>query len=77
MFGHIENLNWPLFNSLKTQFFHPFSTNLLYWAHTPILLDLGYKPWPYNNKLNIIVIKSNKLNPKIIKGNKLNLKSFN
>ena len=77
MFGHIENLSWPLFNSLKAQFFRPLSTNLLYWAHTPTLLSLGYNLWPYSNKLNIIVIKSNKLNPKILKGNKLNLKSFN
>ena len=77
MFSHIENLSWLLFNSLKIQFFHPLSTNLLYWTHTPTLLGLGYKLWPYSNKLNIIVIKSNKLNPKILKGNKLNLKSFN
>ena len=36
-----------MFNSLKAQFFHPLSTNLLYWAHTPTLLGLGYKLWPY------------------------------
>ena len=51
MFGHTENLSWPLFNSLKVQFFHPLSTNLLYWAHwahTLTLLGLGYKLWPYN-----------------------------
>ena len=47
MLGHIKNLSWPLFNSLKAQFFHPLSTNLLYWAHTPTLLGLGYKLWPY------------------------------
>ena len=45
MLGHIWNLNQPLANPLKAQFFHPLSTDLLYWArlvYNPILLGLGY-----------------------------------
>ena len=49
--GHTWNLNLPLVNPLKTQFFYQLSTNLLYWTHwacNPILLGLGYKLWPHN-----------------------------
>ena len=41
-----------MFNPLKTQFFHPLFTNLLYWArwaHNPTLVGLGYALWPYRD----------------------------
>ena len=59
MFGQTENLSWSLFNSLKAQFFHPLSTNLLHWAHIPTLLGLGYKSWPYKKDFYIPPSKRN------------------
>ena len=50
---HIWNLNLPLVNPLKAQFFHPLSTNLLYWAHNSTILGLSYKPWPYTISIQI------------------------
>ena len=41
---HISNPYKPLSHSLRVQFFHPLSINLLYWAHwayIPIILGLG------------------------------------
>ena len=55
---HTWNLNVPLFNLLKAQFFYSLPTNLLYWAHwacNPILLGLGYKLWPYTHHFRFYI----------------------
>ena len=50
MLSYTWNSSEPLFNPLKTQFFHLLSTNLLYWArwaHNLTLVGLSYDLWPY------------------------------
>ena len=68
LLGHTWNLNQPLVNLLKAQFFRPLSTSLLYWAYSaynPILLELGYKVWPYSN----ILLKFKKKKKKLCSSN--------